>query len=124
MDMAEVCADWDVAVERGPDWLFVRLHPGSFEPEHVGEKVWSLADRHFIYRVVLEMEDVEMLPSWLIGQLVVLQKRLLQRGGAMRLCALNDNCAEALHFCRLDQALPTYECREDAVKGLRSHAVH
>jgi len=124
MDMAEVCADWDVAVERGPDWLFVRLHPGSFEPERVGEKVWNLADRHFIYRIVLEMEDLDILPSWLIGQLVVLQKRLLQRGGAMRLCGLNEGCSQSLHFCRLDQALPTYDCREDAVKGRRSQAVH
>jgi hypothetical protein len=117
--MVEVCAEWDVTVERGPDWLFVRVHPGSFEPEHVGEKLWAVADCHFIYRLVIEMEEVDILPSWLMGQLVVLQKRLLQRGGALRLCRLKDQCAQSLHFCRLDQALPTYDCREDAVKGRR-----
>ena len=122
--MADVCEKWGVDVDRGPDWLFLRLRPGSMEPERVADKLWSLADRHFIYRLVVEMEDVDILPSWLMGQLVVLHKRVLQRDGALRLCGLSDACARALHFCRLDQALPTYECREDAVKGQRLHRVH
>jgi anti-anti-sigma factor len=117
--MADVCEDWGVEVSRGPDWLFVRLHPGSLEPHRVADKLWSVADRHFVYRLVLEMDEVDMLPSWLMGQLVMLQKRLLQRDGAMRLCGLSDDCAQSLRFCRLDQALPNYESREAAVKGRR-----
>jgi anti-anti-sigma factor len=117
--MADMREDWDVEVDRGPDWLFVRLHPGDNEPKGVADKLWSIADRHFVYRLVLEMDDVDLLPSWLMGQLVMLQKRVLQRDGALRLCRLSDDCARALRFCRLDQALPTYENREDAVKGRR-----
>jgi len=83
----------------------------------MADKLWSLADRHFVYRLVLEMEDVDMLPSRLMGQLVVLQKRVLQRDGALRLCGLSDRCAEALHFCRLDRALPNYPNRTEAVMG-------
>ena len=55
------------------------------------------------------MDSVDVLPSRLMGQLVTLQKRVLQRQGALRLCGLSDECAEALHFCRLDQALPNYD---------------
>jgi anti-anti-sigma factor len=95
----------------------MRLHPGKQDPDGVADKLWSLADRHFIYRLVLEMEEVELLPSRLMGQLIMLQKRVLQRQGALRLVGLKDDCAQALHFCRLDQALPSYECREDAVMG-------
>jgi anti-anti-sigma factor len=115
--------DWGVDVDRGPDWLFVRLHPGSDDPRDMADKLWSLADRHFIYRLVLEMDQLETIPSRLMGQLVTLQKRVLQRQGALRLCGLTPECAQALHFCRLDQALPNYDCRESAVMGARRQAV-
>ena len=117
--MADKCVDWDVDVDRGPDWLFMRLRPGKQEPDGVADKLWSLADRHFTYRLVLEMNDVDMIPSRLMGQLVMLQKRVLQRDGALRLVGLKGDCEQALHFCRLDQALPSYDCREDAVMGRR-----
>ena len=117
--MDEVCEDWGVDVDRGPDWLFVRLRPGTQEPRDMADTLWKLADRHFVYRMVLEMDQLDVLPSRLMGQLVTLQKRVLQRQGALRLCGLNDQCAEALHFCRLDQALPNFDSREDAVLGQR-----
>jgi anti-anti-sigma regulatory factor len=104
-------------VERGPDWLFVRLRPDADHLDNVANRLWSLLDKHFIYRLVLEMDEVEMLPSLLIGQLIMLHKRILYHDGALRLCGLSRPCAEALHFCRLDQALPSFECRADAVRG-------
>ena len=118
--MDEVCEDWGVDVDRGPDWLFVRLKPGTQEPGDMADKLWKLADRHFVYRMVLEMDQLDVFPSRLMGQLVTLQKRVLQRRGALRLCGLTDQCAEALHFCRLDQALPNYDSREAAVLGERN----
>jgi anti-anti-sigma factor len=119
--MEEVCEDWGLDVHRGPDWLFVRLKPGTQDPGDMADKLWNLADRHFIYRMVLEMDQVDVLPSRLMGQLVTLQKRVRQRQGALRLCGLRDECAEALHFCRLDQALPAFESREAAVLGQRRY---
>jgi anti-anti-sigma factor len=121
--MEEVCEDWGVDVDRGPDWLFVRLKPGTQDPGDMADKLWKLADRHFIYRLVLEMDQVDVLPSRLMGQLVTLQKRVLSRQGSLRLCGLTDQCAEALHVCRLDQALPNFDSRADAVRGYRPHAV-
>lgn len=121
--MEAICNDWDVDVDRGPDWLFVKLKPGSQDPGDMAERLWSLANRHFVYRLVLEMDRVEQIPSRLMGQLVMLQKRVLQRDGALRLCGLSPECEQALHFCRLDKALPNYECREDAVHGARTARV-
>ncbi len=121
--MEAVRDDWGVDVDRGPDWLFVKLNPGKQEPGDMADKLWSLANRHFIYRLVLEMDKVDQIPSRLMGQLITLQKRVLQRDGALRLCGLTAECAAALHFCRLDKALPNYECREDAVLGSRGQRV-
>lgn len=104
-------------VGRGPDWLFVRLRPDEHRLDDLADRLWALLDKHFIYRVVLEMDEVDFLPSLLMGQLVMLHKRVLQHDGALRLCGLTDSCAQALHFCRLDQALPSFDCREDAVRG-------
>jgi anti-anti-sigma factor len=63
------------------------------------------------------MDQVEFLCSHLIGQLVMLQKRVLQHGGALRLCGLTPSCQEVLRLCRLITVLPVYESRSDAVMG-------
>ena len=104
-------------VDRGPDWLFVRLHDDSQPSDNLADRLWQLMEKHFVYRLVLEMDELEVMSSQLIGQLVMLQKRVLQHDGALRLCGLTPACEQALHFCRLDQALPHFHCREDAVYG-------
>lgn len=104
-------------VARGPDWLFVRIRPELLQVSGMADRLWALLEQHFIYRLVLEMDEVEIFSSQLMGQLVMLQKRVLQHDGALRLCGLSPQCAEALHLCRLDQALPNFQCREDAVLG-------
>ena len=54
-----VSPGWDLEVERGPDWLFVRL--GSYPvadsdmPSLAGE-IWSILDRCFVYRLVLQLD--------------------------------------------------------------------
>jgi len=76
--------------------------------------------RFFLFAPIL----LVLIHMGLIGQLVLLQRRLLKRGGAMRLCGLSDDCAQVIHFCRLDSALPQYDSREDAVLGRRHCAAH
>lgn len=104
-------------IERGPDWLIVQLHPTDEPYDHMADRLWALLNQHFIYRIVLEMDYVDFLPSQLMGQLVMLHKRVLRNGGALRLCGLSDECLQALHICRLDQALPHFTTREEAVYG-------
>ena len=104
-------------VERGPDWLFVRLRPDYEHLDGVADRLWELMNQQFVHRLVLEMDEVDFLPSVLMGQLVMLHKRVLQHDGALRLCSLTPQCTEALHLCRLDQALPHFNTRADAVRG-------
>jgi len=115
--MQDVRRPIEMEVDRGPDWLFVRMRPTPGRWDELADRLWSLADQHFIYRLVLEMDDLEVFPSLLMGQLVMLHKRVLQHDGALRLCGLSPQCEEALHLCRLDQALPNFPTREDAVNG-------
>lgn len=108
--------EWDLDIDRGPGWLYVRLHSGGFDIDSIADRLWIILNKHFVKRMVIEMEDIELLPSRLLGQLVMLQKRVMQRGGALRLCGLKPQCAEAMHICRLDQVLPNYRNREEAVR--------
>jgi hypothetical protein len=110
----------NLIVERGPNWLFVKLRPkitlvGEFP--RIADEIWAIATRHFIYRVVLELDELQRLPIGLVGQLVMLQERLAQCGGALKICGLSEDCAESLHDSHLDSALPNHSTRTDAVMG-------
>lgn len=108
-------------VDRGPNWLFVKLRPdnrfGPDVPPKMADELWSISSRHFIYRLVLEMEDFEAMPPGLMGQLVLLQERLTQCGGSLRICGLSAECEETLHECHLDDALRNHPSRVEAVLG-------
>jgi anti-anti-sigma regulatory factor len=110
----------ELNVDRGPNWLFVKLRSresSRAEVPQIAEKLWSISSRHFIYRLVLELEDLNELPSGMMGQLVMLQERLAQCGGALRICGLSPECEETLHSFHLDSALHNHASREAAVMG-------
>jgi len=109
-----------LSVDRGPNWLFVKMRPKRHfaeEVAHIADELWSIATRHFIYRLVLELEELHQLPADLIDQLVILQERLIQCGGSLRICGLSDDCAQKLCDNELDAALPNYATRQAAVLG-------
>lgn len=110
----------ELNVDRGPNWLFVKLRSKTdplAEMPQIADKLWSISSRHFIYRLVLELEELEELQSGLMGQLVLLQERLAQCGGALRICGLSPECEDSLHSCHLDTALPNHATRTEAVMG-------
>lgn len=115
----------ELDVDRGPNWLFVKLRPDGKSPvvvPQIADKLWSIASRHFIYRLVLELDELESLPAGLMSQLVMLQERLAQCGGALRLCGLSTDCEETLHGYQLDTALPNHASRAEAVMGSGEYA--
>jgi len=110
----------ELNVDRGPNWLFVKLRAKNnplVEVPQIADKLWSISSRHFIYRLVLELEELEELQSGLMSQLVLLQERLAQCGGALRICGLSPECEETLQSCHLDSTLPNHATRTEAVMG-------
>jgi anti-anti-sigma factor len=113
---------WTTDVERGPNWLFLRVHAPaktSGDGNELADVVWQTMQQHLANRVVLEMDDLKMLNSRLIGQLVLLQKRICTKGGTLRVCGLSEASQAALHSTRLDTQLPCYRDRTDALMGTR-----
>ena len=110
----------ELDVDRGPNWLFVKLHPSDESPvdaPHMADELWSISSRHFIYRLVLELDEFQSLPEGMMGQIVMLNERLNQHGGSLKLCGLSDECQDTLHQCHLDKALPNHASRETALLG-------
>ncbi len=116
----QIAPGWELDVDRGPEWLFVRIRKPSQDASdtpQVAEQVWTLLQQHSICRLVLEMEQIEILRTYLIGQLVLLHKRISVCGGTMRLCGLSSQNQQVLRLCRLNDRFLPYSNREEAVMG-------
>lgn len=120
--MQMLAPGWNFSLERGPDWLFVRLNgpqDGDAAGANLAEKLWGLLQQQFTYRLVLELDELAVLRSHLIGQLVLLHQRIDSHGGLLRLCGLSEENQLALRASRLDACFPLYRDREEAVMGHR-----
>jgi len=121
--MLAIAQGWELEVQRGPDWLLVRAKSGGDQTSDalpLADEIWDLLQRHFTYRLVLELDQVELLDSHLIGQLVRLYKRIAERDGVMRLCGLSAYNLDVLRTCRLDECFQPYPDRKEAILAPRS----
>lgn len=122
MQVSLAAPGWALDVERGPEWLYIRLRPpqqGDAQEVDLAEILWETLEQSFTYRLVLELDEVRLLRSWMIGQLVILHKRIHKHDGTLRLSGLSDINQEALRSSRLDTRFPQYPNRTDAVMGER-----
>jgi anti-anti-sigma factor len=83
----------------------------------LADYLWSLLERHFTYRLVLDLSEVQALDRKLLSELLRLQRRVRQHGGLMRVCGLSPECQRVLQRHGLDGRLPCYCGLEDAVMG-------
>ena len=120
--MPKLESGWSVEADRGPDCLFVKLHfSNDFQSSNceLADRLWELLQQHLTYRLVIELNEFEILRSSVIGDLIKLHKRIQQHGGLMRLCGLSEQTQQAIRTMRLDTWLPQYQDREAALMGMR-----
>jgi anti-anti-sigma factor len=121
--MLALAPGWEMEVDRGPGCLLVKLKGpdrDASDTPPLADELWSLLQRHFVYRLVLEFDEVELLHSYLLGQLVLLDKRIREHDGMLRLCGLSSFNQRVLRVHGLDARLPTYGDVEEALMG-RTH---
>ena len=115
-----IACDWELDVERGPNWLLVKVGNPLGKPwdmPTLADTLRSLMEQHFTYRLVLELDQIDLLSSELIGQLLALDKWIRARQGVMRLCGLSPDNVEILRRCCRDSFFPAYRDRLEAVWG-------
>ena len=118
----QLATGWTVGIERGPDWLFVQLkcdEHSAGEPAELAENLWELLQCHMGHRMVVELAEVDHVTSALLGQLVLLSKRLHKEGGLLRLCGVNEQGEQSIRAARLERLFPCYGDRGAAVRGER-----
>lgn len=110
---------WQMNLDRGPDWIFVRLIPPSdlaISP-NLAAALWGVMENQFTYRMVLELDSVQVLNSHLLGELLQLSKRVDSCGGMLRICGLNEGVHDALRITRLQSQFSCYRDRGAALMG-------
>ena len=118
--MPMISCDWELSVERGPNWLLVKVGKplaSPWEMPPLADTLELLMEEHFTYRLVLELDDVDLLSSELIGELVALDKWIRDRQGVMRLCGLSLRNREILRRRWLGVFFPAYRDRLEAICG-------
>jgi len=118
--MVSTISPWQIAIDRGPGWLFIRLRPPELSAdadEGLAAQLWEAIEKHLTYRVVLEMDDVTHVSRELVGQLVMLQERIHKHDGVLRLCRLPRPCQETLRRSRQGAEFHNYPDRKEAVLG-------
>ena len=118
----QLAQGWSVAVDRGPDWLFVTLHcedrPDT-EPTDLAENLWELGQCHLVNRIVLDLHELPLLSSALLEQLTRLGKRMHNAQGVLRLCGMPEGGEEAIRSAKAARLFPCYPDRDAAVRGER-----
>ena len=82
-------------IERGPDWLFVRLDglaraTASAPKQALADGIWDALQENLAHRVLLELDQVDAIDDDLIATITVLARRIRSTGGMMRLCGLSE----------------------------------
>ncbi len=111
---------WKLNVERGPNWLWVKVAEPprkSSEMPPLADTLRSVLEEHFTYRLVLELEEIKVFSSELIGELLRLNRWIRSHQGMMRLCGLSPENGEIFQRCRRDIFLPAYRNRLEAILG-------
>ena len=116
--MLAISPGWELYVERGPDWLIVKIQNMDLnESPPLAELIWTLMQQHLTHRLVIELDQVPVLNSFLIEQLSQLYRKIFDHDGVMRICGLSAYNRRVLHACRLDERFQAYRDRQDAVMG-------
>ncbi len=118
--MPTLALGWDLEVSRGPGWLVVKVCTKGadlLDTPPLADELWSLLERHSVYRLALELDELELLHSGLIGQLLLLDRRIREHQGSLRLCGLSPFNQEVLRRNGLSCRLPNYASVQEALMG-------
>jgi hypothetical protein len=118
--MTSFARGWTLQVDTGSEWMFLVLgrQPGEADlTPPLTDFAWQQATQHGLFRIVLELSPEVILSSHLVGQLVLLHRRVHQSGGVLRICKFSSNNYDVLVLMQLSDRFFNYRSREAAVTG-------
>ena len=120
MVQVSLARGWDLEVDRGPDWLFVRPLPlgdSRTDLPSLAEQVAALLEQTLVHRLVLDLSTIDRFDAELIDQLCRLHQRIHAAEGLMRVCGLSPVNEQLLRKHDRAGLIAHYCDREAAVMG-------
>jgi anti-anti-sigma factor len=68
--------------------------------------------------LVLDLGEVRFLCSAALNQLIVLDRKVKQKGGSWGICSIRREISEMLAITRLDSMFPLFDTQEEALSSL------
>ncbi|RMF39551.1 MAG: anti-sigma factor antagonist [Planctomycetota bacterium] len=85
--------------------------------EEMGEELMSLVTDQHCHHLLLNFEGVEFLSSAALNKLILLNQKLKDVGGTLRICGLKPDIREVFTLTRLDRLLDIRKTEADALKA-------
>ncbi len=118
--MPTLATEWNLEVDRGPDGLWVRIAGPARHTStcpQLADALWALLQQHFVYRLVLDVEELDVCDDCTVNQLADLSERINEHDGMLRLCGLSPENRKAFEKRQSKGYIPCYQDREEAVMG-------
>lgn len=119
--MVETDFGWQLDTQQVGEWLCVRLGwQDEAEIDVLMSRLWTVLRERDAYRLVLDLDQVKMLSSQVIGHLIRLEQQIVLQGGLLRLSGLSPEQLDALELflSRLGRSFRCFPNREAALRGL------
>ena len=86
----------------------------------INQYLFSLVADHSPVKLLLSFSNVNYFSSGLLGTFIRVSKKVLESGGAFKLCGINSSIWQMFTLTKLDQILDIYENEESAVNSFVS----
>jgi anti-sigma B factor antagonist len=106
-------------VDRNADTLVIQFLDQRISADaaiaSLGKELYAVVDRPDCVRLVLNLSDVEFLSSAMLGKLVAVKKKIAEKNGVFRLCAMSENIRLMFKLTCLDHILDIRETEAEAL---------
>ena len=103
----------ELAVVRFTDTRIV----DSANIEEMGEEMFALVENERIKHVLLNFDGVDFLSSAALNKLILMDKKIKEVGGVLRLCELKADIREVFVITRLEKVFDIRKTEADALKA-------
>jgi anti-sigma B factor antagonist len=81
----------------------------------LGEELYAVVGRPDCRKLVLDFSNVDFLSSAMLGKLVIINRKMKEKGGALRLCSVCPNIRLIFKYTVLDTIFDIRDTQPDAV---------
>ncbi|HUU69610.1 MAG TPA: STAS domain-containing protein [Planctomycetota bacterium] len=85
--------------------------------DKIGAELVDLVDDQDRKNILINFEGVDYLSSTMLGKLVVLHKRIVQKKGKLELCCIKPSIREVFEITHLDRVFDIHDDEREAVEA-------